>query len=220
MECVNKQNLKCILKLFSFLFLVVLSCDFFGFLFVCVFLTPPPLPRVPLGRLHVCPFTPQVPQLLRGWPAELAFNDLPRSQTLLPITYNLFLIFLNYPPSSEFLPVLGPLTRWNASTLGAALLCSSRVGSDIFLIYQYLIFWLAENTALTWCLVQIGRNGIVIVSEMVLPLEGYQTKPEAHVLATISSCWQPDTYFAASHPKKQYFIDPFSILGSYCWLVI
>ena len=31
--------------------------------------------------------------------------------------------------SPEFLPVSGPLTRWCASTLGVALLCSSRAGS-------------------------------------------------------------------------------------------
>ena len=37
--------------------------------------------------------------------------------------------FIRLPP--EFLPVLGPLTRRCASTLGAALLCSSRVGSYI-----------------------------------------------------------------------------------------
>ena len=36
------------------------------------------------------------------------------------------------PP--EFIPVLGPLTLWCASTLGAALLCSSRADSDSGLI--------------------------------------------------------------------------------------
>ena len=46
---------------------------------------------------------------------------------------------------------------------------------------------------------QIGKNGIVIVSEMVLPLEGYQTKPEGHVLAKIS-CLQQENFLAASNP--------------------
>ena len=40
--------------------------------------------------------------------------------------------------SPEFLPVLGPLTRWCASTLGAALLCSSRAGSDLGLVSRWV----------------------------------------------------------------------------------
>ena len=38
------------------------------------------------------------------------------------------IFFIRLPP--EFLPVLGTLTRSCVSTLGAALLCSSRAGSD------------------------------------------------------------------------------------------
>ena len=38
-----------------------------------------------------------------------------------------FCFFISLPP--EFLPVVGPLTRWCATLLGAALLCSSRAGS-------------------------------------------------------------------------------------------
>ena len=41
--------------------------------------------------------------------------------------HNFFLFFICLHP--EFLPVPGPLTRWCASTLGAALLCISRTGS-------------------------------------------------------------------------------------------
>ena len=40
---------------------------------------------------------------------------------------DLFLFLICLTP--EFLPASGPLTRWCASTLGAALLCSSRAGS-------------------------------------------------------------------------------------------
>ena len=40
----------------------------------------------------------------------------------------------------EFLPVLGPLTWWCATTLGAALLCSSRAGSDQIGIFRATIF--------------------------------------------------------------------------------
>ena len=42
----------------------------------------------------------------------------------------------------EFLPVLGSLTRQCASTLGAALLCSSRAGSDLGLVKIVNIFQL------------------------------------------------------------------------------
>ena len=42
--------------------------------------------------------------------------------------YYLFIIIIRLPP--EFLPASGPTERWCASTLGAALLISSRVGSD------------------------------------------------------------------------------------------
>ena len=44
-------------------------------------------------------------------------------------------LFIRFSP--EFLPVLGLLTQWCASTLGAALLCSSRAGSII--LYYLLI---------------------------------------------------------------------------------
>ena len=44
--------------------------------------------------------------------------------------------FIHLPP--EFLPVLGPLTRWCASTLGAALLSSSWVGSDLGLVSRWV----------------------------------------------------------------------------------
>ena len=40
---------------------------------------------------------------------------------------NEFFLIIRLPP--EFLPVSGPLTWWFASTLGTALLCSSRAGS-------------------------------------------------------------------------------------------
>ena len=39
----------------------------------------------------------------------------------------ILLLFIRLPP--EFLPVSGPLTPWCTSTLGAALLCSSRASS-------------------------------------------------------------------------------------------
>ena len=42
-----------------------------------VFLTPPPLPGVPLGCFHARPLTPWVPLRLRRWPAEWALNTLP-----------------------------------------------------------------------------------------------------------------------------------------------
>ena len=44
-----------------------------------------------------------------------------------PVNNILSDFFIRLPP--EFLPVVGPLTWWCASTLGAALLCSSRAGS-------------------------------------------------------------------------------------------
>ena len=34
--------------------------------------------------------------------------------------------------------MVGPLTRWSASTLGAALLCSSRAGSDLGLVSRWV----------------------------------------------------------------------------------
>ena len=45
---------------------------------------------------------------------------------------NFFNFLIRLPP--EFLPVSGPTERWCASTLGAALLCSSRAGSDSGLV--------------------------------------------------------------------------------------
>ena len=46
----------------------------------------------------------------------------------------LFFYFFYYPPSFS---VLGPLTRQWASTLDAALLCSTRAGSDLGLVSSY-----------------------------------------------------------------------------------
>ena len=46
----------------------------------------------------------------------------------------IFLIFYYYLSSSGISPVSGPSERWCASTLGAALLCSSKAGSDLGLI--------------------------------------------------------------------------------------
>ena len=48
--------------------------------------------------------------------------------------------FFYYPPIQEYLPVLGLLTWWCASTLGATLLCSSRAGSVLGLICFSSIF--------------------------------------------------------------------------------
>ena len=45
------------------------------------------------------------------------------------------IIIIRLPP--EFLPVLGPLTRWCASILGTALLCSSRAGYDLGLVSRW-----------------------------------------------------------------------------------
>ena len=55
----------------------------------------------------------------------------------------LFFLIIRLPP--EFLPASGPTERWCASTLGAALLCSSRAGSDLGLVSR-----------LVWGLCQVG----------------------------------------------------------------
>ena len=61
------------------------------------------------------------------------FHTIKKRQSIPNIQLTIFLICL--PP--EFLPVSGPLTWWCASTLGAALLCSSRAGIDLGLIYPW-----------------------------------------------------------------------------------
>ena len=48
--------------------------------------------------------------------------------SLVGVDYEINLFFIGLPP--KFLSVLGPCTQWCASTMGAALLCSSRAGSD------------------------------------------------------------------------------------------
>ena len=53
--------------------------------------------------------------------------------------------FIRLPP--EFLPMLGLLTRWCASTLGAALVCSSKAGSDFGACIQ-----------MSWGLCQLGST--------------------------------------------------------------
>ena len=60
---------------------------------------------------------------------------------------NFFLIICLLP---ELAPVSGPLTQWCASTLGTALLCSSRAGSDSGLISR-----------LVWGLYQFGSSSLV-----------------------------------------------------------
>ena len=42
-----------------------------------------------------------------------------------------FFFFFSFHPPPELLPVLGPLERYMTPTLDVALLCSSRVGSDL-----------------------------------------------------------------------------------------
>ena len=49
-------------------------------------------------------------------------------------------VFLIVRLPLEFLPVSGPLTQWFASTLGATLLCSSRVGSWFFFEVECFLF--------------------------------------------------------------------------------
>ena len=63
----------------------------------------------------------------------------------------LFILIVCLP--LEFLPVLGLLTWWCASTLGAALLWSSRVGSDLGLVYNEILYQI--NTVL--CLNKVNR---------------------------------------------------------------
>ena len=48
----------------------------------------------------------------------------------------LYQIYIYIP--LEFLPFLGPLTQWCASTLSTALLCSFRVDSDLGLLFLTL----------------------------------------------------------------------------------
>ena len=68
------------------------------------------------------------------------FLQLPRS--------HFFYFFIRLPP--EFFPVSGLTERWCASTLGAALLCSSRAGSDLGLVSR-----------LVWGLCQLGSSSQV-----------------------------------------------------------
>ena len=63
-----------------------------------------------------------------------------------------FFIIIHLLP--EFLPVLRPLTRWCASTLGTALLCSSRGGSDLGLMATSN-FWLWMISAVLFGLQKI-----------------------------------------------------------------
>ena len=53
--------------------------------------------------------------------------------------YHQSIIFLIICLPTEFIPVLGPLTQLCASTLGAALLCSTRAGSVLGLVLNRLI---------------------------------------------------------------------------------
>ena len=73
-------------------------------------------------------------------------------------------IFFILPP--EFLPVLGPLTEWCASTLDAALLCSSRAGFDVTCLMRDL-----NSGPLSECLLefdtrskQLSHHGWIIVT--------------------------------------------------------
>ena len=61
----------------------------------------------------------------RTWVIQIGSHIQSLKEKLMHPTFWMFFICL----SSEFLPVSGPLTRWCALTLGAALLCSSRTGS-------------------------------------------------------------------------------------------
>ena len=61
----------------------------------------------------------------------------PTSESNLKATPGIPNILFIIPLPPEFLPVLGLLTRWCASTLGAALLCSSRADSDLGLISKW-----------------------------------------------------------------------------------
>ena len=54
----------------------------------------------------------------------------PSSRVASLLSY-FYYYYYYYPSPTEFLPVSGPSERWCASTLGFALLCSSRAGSDL-----------------------------------------------------------------------------------------
>ena len=69
--------------------------------------------------------------------------------------FPLFIVCL----SPEFLPVSGPLTWWCASTFGAALLCSSRVGS-CFGACIHLGIWLIFNSRQWIAEVSINFSGL------------------------------------------------------------
>ena len=56
--------------------------------------------------------------------------------------------FIRLPP--EFLPASGPTERWCASTLGAALLISSRVSSDLGLVSRFIHALYVVGTPVPW----------------------------------------------------------------------
>ena len=59
-------------------------------------------------------------------------NSANRFNCLISIVHILFVVtFFSIRPPPELLPVLGPLERYMTPALYAALLCSSRAGSDL-----------------------------------------------------------------------------------------
>ena len=67
--------------------------------------------------------------------------------------------FIHLPP--EFIPVSGQLTWWCASTLGAALLCSSRAGSWFG---AYIQIWVEGSIYQMWCNHQYGLHLQTMIS--------------------------------------------------------
>ena len=100
-----------------------------------------------------------------------------------PIKYHVFFVFVCLPP--EFLPVAGLLTRWCASTLGAALLCNSRVGSWLG---AYIQTW-------GWGLCQL------VSSSQVASVVGFLAIPFFFTLLTLTTCLHPPTKIPVLHDQ-------------------